>query len=838
MIVPSIDIQGGQAVQLVGGKDLAIEAGDPLAWADRFGIVGEVAVVDLDAALGKGENTALIEAVSKRAEVRVGGGIRSVEAARAWLDRGVAKIVIGTAARPDLLRQLPPERVIVALDAVDGEVVVEGWQTKTGASILERMKALEGLCGGFLVTFVEREGRLGGTNLDQVEALVAAAGKARVTIAGGITTVDEVAALDRLGAEAQVGMALYSGRMDLGEAFAAPLVSDRPDGLFPTVVTDERGVALGLCYSSRESLAEALRTGTGVYQSRKRGLWRKGETSGNTQKLLRVRVDCDRDALAFEVRQAGAFCHLETRSCFGPDRGFGQLERTLASRVSDAPVGSYTRRLLDDPVLLGKKLVEEAKELAEAETVEDVAWEAADVAYFAAVAMARAGVTFADVEAVLDRRARKTTRRKGDAKPEPEAPVFQALRRVEPEEVRLERVDPVDPSAAAAVRPILEAVEREGMPAVRRFAEQFGDAKAGDDVVLGKDVLQAALDSLPREQQDVLRRTADRIRTFAQAQREGLAGASLPIDGGTASARLQPVERAGCYAPGGRFPLPSSVLMTAVTARVAGVREVWVASPRPTAVTLAAAAVAGADGFLAVGGAQAVGALAFGAGEVPACDIIVGPGNRFVTAAKQAVSGRVAIDLPAGPSELLVVADDADAGVIAADLLAQAEHDPDARVTVIATDAALLDAVDEALREQLSVLPTRDTAEAALCTAGRAILASSWDEAAELANRLAPEHLELQGPGAEALESQLTEYGALFVGSGAAEVLGDYGAGPNHVLPTGGAARSFGGLSVLSFLRVQTQLRLQPSAALVGDCVALARLEGLEGHARAAERRS
>ncbi len=417
MIVPSIDIQGGSTVQLVGGKDKALDAGDPRPLAERFGRVGEIAVVDLDAALGTGSNTGLVGDLLHRAPCRVGGGIRSVEAARAWLDAGAAKVVLGTAARPEILRELPRERVIAALDALDGEVVVEGWQTRTGASILERMAALRPYVGGFLVTFVEREGRLGGTDIDRVAELVRAAGDARVTIAGGVTTEDEVARLDQLGADAQIGMALYTGRLGLGAAYAAPLQSDRADGLWPTVVTDEQGVALGLCYSNVESLGEAIESGTGVYWSRRRGLWRKGETSGAVQRLIRVAADCDRDTLRFTVRQQGiGFCHQRTRSCWGPDRGLGALSRTLRQRVSDAPKGSYTRRLLDDPVLLRAKLIEEAGELADADTPDAVAWEAADVVYFALVAAARAGVDISQVESVLDRRALKVTRRKGDAK--------------------------------------------------------------------------------------------------------------------------------------------------------------------------------------------------------------------------------------------------------------------------------------------------------------------------------------------------------------------------------------------------------------------------------------
>ncbi|RJO65910.1 MAG: phosphoribosyl-ATP diphosphatase [Myxococcales bacterium] len=419
MIVPSIDLRNGHAVQLVGGKEMAIDAGDPRPVAERFRLAGEIAVIDLDAALGAGDNAVVVRDLLALADCRVGGGVRSVEAARAWLDAGAAKVILGTAARPEILRQLPKERLIAALDAEHDVVVVEGWRTKTGQRIVDRMAELKEYVGGFLVTFVEREGRMGGFDLDRVKALVEAAAPARLTYAGGVTTAEDVAALDRIGADAQVGMALYSGRLSLGNAVAAPLVSDRPDGLFPTVVADERGVTLGLVYSSFASLAAAIEKRRGVYHSRRRGLWVKGETSGDLQELLRVDLDCDRDALRFTVRQSGAgFCHTGTRSCFGEDGGLGRLARRLAERLQNAPAGSYTRRLLDDPELLRAKLIEEAGELAEATTREAAVWETADLFYFALVALARRGGSLADVERALDRRERKLTRRPGDAKPD------------------------------------------------------------------------------------------------------------------------------------------------------------------------------------------------------------------------------------------------------------------------------------------------------------------------------------------------------------------------------------------------------------------------------------
>ncbi len=417
MIIPSIDLQNGQAVQLIGGAKKELDAGDPRPLAEKFRLAGEIAVIDLDAAMSTGDNSVATRELCRIAPCRVGGGIRSVERAIEWLDAGAVKVILGTAATPKILRELPAERVIAALDARDGEVVVEGWKKGTGRGILERIEELNGLVGGYLITFVEREGRLGGTAMDQVEALVKAAAPARVTIAGGVTTADEIAELDRLGADAQVGMAIYTGRLDFGDAISAPLVSDRPDGLFPTVVCDEHERALGLVYSDRESIRAAVSRRRGVYHSRRRGLWEKGASSGASQELLRIDLDCDRDALRFVVRQSGeGFCHNGTWTCWGSEAGLSGLERTLRSRLASAPEGSYTRRLLTEPGLLGKKIIEEAHELAEASTADAVEWEAADLMYFTLVRMVQEGVSLADVESHLDRRARKVTRRPGNAK--------------------------------------------------------------------------------------------------------------------------------------------------------------------------------------------------------------------------------------------------------------------------------------------------------------------------------------------------------------------------------------------------------------------------------------
>jgi phosphoribosyl-ATP pyrophosphohydrolase len=418
MIVPSIDVMSRRAVQLRHGRELMLDGGDPLARLDEFAVAGEVAVVDLDAARGHGSNADLLREMVRRAPCRVGGGIRSLDAARAWLDAGAAKIVLGTAASAELCAHLPRERVIAAVDAEGGEVVVDGWRTRTGVSVLERIAQLAPTVGGFLFTQVEREGTMGGCDLDAVRRVVAAAGGARVTAAGGITTPLEIAELDRLGADAQVGMALYTGRLSLGSALAAPLARPVEDGVWPTVVCDEPGRTLGLVWSTRESLERAVTERRGIYWSRSRSaVWVKGETSGSTQELLRVDLDCDRDALRFTVRQHGiGFCHREHRSCWPSGFDLGDLERVISARRERPELGSGTARLLSDPALLRAKLCEEAGELADAATPAAAVHEAADLLYMVFVALGRTGGTLADVRAELERRHGTVSRRPMEAK--------------------------------------------------------------------------------------------------------------------------------------------------------------------------------------------------------------------------------------------------------------------------------------------------------------------------------------------------------------------------------------------------------------------------------------
>jgi phosphoribosyl-ATP pyrophosphohydrolase len=405
VIVPSIDLRGGKAVQLRQGREHVLERTDVLELAVQFGRYGEIAVIDLDAAFGEGDNLELVLQLCRVARCRAGGGIRTTERAQRVLRGGAASIIVGTAATPEFLSQLPTDRVLVALDERNGRVAVDGWRSESTDTVLERAQRLAPYCSGFLATQIEREGLLGGIDLERAAQLRAAV-RGKLTVAGGITTSDEIVALDRLGIDAQVGMALYTGVLDPADALCATI--DWSKGLVPTIVCDRTDHTIRmLAYSSRESLATALREGAGVYWSRSRNeLWRKGATSGAVQHLVRVEADCDRDALTFYIDQSGPSCHTGALRCFeGNDFTWSTLLQRIERRSSTGDERSYTRKLLADPALLRSKLLEEAGEVAEAVSHDEVAWECADLLYFMSVRMHAAGVRIDDVMAQLASRA-------------------------------------------------------------------------------------------------------------------------------------------------------------------------------------------------------------------------------------------------------------------------------------------------------------------------------------------------------------------------------------------------------------------------------------------------
>jgi histidinol dehydrogenase len=390
------------------------------------------------------------------------------------------------------------------------------------------------------------------------------------------------------------------------------------------------------------------------------------------------------------------------------------------------------------------------------------------------------------------------------------------------------------------VRTILESVRRHGDEAVADYTRTFDGRAPREDggYELPADEWQRRADSVPAKVIEALELAASRIRAFHEAQR--IPDLDIERDGIRLGLRCRPLARVGIYVPGGTARYPSSVLMTALPAKVAGVPEVIMVTPGPSAETLAAARIAGVDRIFEIGGAQAVAALSFGTASVPRVDKIVGPGNQWVACAKRQVYGEVDIDSVAGPSEVLILADDTAAPAwVAADLLAQAEHDSEARAILVTTSRKLAEAVVVELGKQLEDLPRRSIAEAALRRYGAAVIAADLDEAIEFTNRYAPEHLELQLEGARALCERLTTSGAIFLGAWASEAAGDYLAGANHVLPTGGAARYASPLGVYDFVKRTSLIEYQREAAQrdATPIALLADVEGLDAHGRSALQR-
>lgn len=402
-----------------------------------------------------------------------------------------------------------------------------------------------------------------------------------------------------------------------------------------------------------------------------------------------------------------------------------------------------------------------------------------------------------------------------------------------------------DPGKVAA---ILGDVRARGDSAVAEWTARL-DGRLPPALTVPAPTLREAWESLPQGDRAALDHAADNVRRFAEAQKRHLQAFSFEIEPGvTVGQRLQPIAKVACYVPGGRYPLPSTVLMTVVPAVVAGVAHVVVLTPPgrdgngwPNRYILAAAHRAGAHAVHVVGGVQAIGAAAYGTETIAPVDLIVGPGNAWVTEAKRQVYGTVGIDALAGPSEVLVLCDSsADVRKVAADLLAQAEHDPDAQAIAATDDRAYAQRLAAEVQRQLAELPTREVAAQALERHGAIVVVPNRQALADLANARGPEHLEVCVTDPHELAAQCTTFGGLFVGGEAAEVLGDYCSGPSHVLPTGAAARYTGGLGLHTFVRVLTTQSAEPgrAAGLARTAARLARIEGLEAHARAADLRA
>lgn len=666
--------------------------------------------------------------------------------------------------------------------------------------------------------------------------------------------------------------------VNVADFYVRRLTSDRPDGLFTTIVVDEADRALGVVYSSAESVRESFRTGSGVYQSRKRGLWYKGASSGATQKLLGVSVDCDSDVLRFAVDQTPpGFCHNNTYTCFGQGTGLGALEKLLVSRMQSAPAGSYTARLFSDAALLRAKLMEEAEELCDASSKDEVAWEAADLLYFAMAKVVKSGVSLAEVERNLDMKHLKISRRKGDAKPKwanatkdkesaapaaPAAPAAAADNNASGDRIKMNTINaatatkdevakvltrPVQKTAdiMKLVVPIVEAVRDRGDKALLELTAKF------DRVELKTPVLKAPFDPKSMEVDDEVRAaidlSIDNVEKFHAAQLAGRDRIEVETAPGVVCSRFaRPIESVGLYVPGGTAVLPSTTIMLGVPAKVAGCKNIVIASPPRKDGTLTPEVVyvahkIGASAIVLAGGAQAVAALAYGTESVPKVDKIMGPGNQFVTAAKMHVQNDTnalcSIDMPAGPSEVLVVADGkANPAFVASDLLSQAEHGVDSQVILLAVGMSdtELAAVEDEIHEQALRLPRVDIVRKSIAHS-TILRVDTIEDAMRLSNQYAPEHLILQVEDAASLVPQVEHAGSVFVGAWSPESCGDYSSGTNHTLPTYGYARMYSGVNTDTFLKhITSQELTEQGLRNIGPAVmALAAREGLDAHRNA-----
>ncbi|ODV93140.1 hypothetical protein PACTADRAFT_51769 [Pachysolen tannophilus NRRL Y-2460] len=655
----------------------------------------------------------------------------------------------------------------------------------------------------------------------------------------------------------------YPDLLNISEFLLCAIKTDRPDGLYTSLVVDKYDHSLGLVYSSKESIHEAIRTLTGVYQSRRHGLWYKGATSGATQKLLALDVDCDSDCLKFVVEQSGVgFCHLNQDSCFGNLSGLTQLEKTLFDRKQNAPEGSYTKRLFNDSTLLNAKIKEEAEELTEAKTKEEISWEAADLIYFALTKCIQNNVTISDIESNLKLKHLKVTRRRGDAKSKflpaetkKEEVVDKnakiVMKRVnvnkDSEELiqnSLKRPNQKTADIMKLVLPIVDAVKKGGDNALIEMTEKF------DKVRLTSPILEAPFPPELMQVSDEIKQSIDlsidNVKKFHEAQLQSETMDVETCPGVICSRFARPIENVGLYIPGGTAVLPSTSLMLGVPALVAGCKNIIFASPPRKDGTLTPEVIyvahkVGAKCIVLAGGAQAVAAMAYGTESVPKCDKILGPGNQFVTAAKMYIQNDTtalcSIDMPAGPSEVLVIGDGkADPDFIASDLLSQAEHGVDSQVIFIAVNMTEkeLDAVDNAVHEQAMALPRVDIVRKCI-SHSTTLLVDSYEQALELSNKYAPEHLILQIENAKSYVSKVDNAGSVFVGAYSPESCGDYSSGTNHTLPTYGYARQYSGVNTATFQKFITSQDVTPEGLKsIGKAVmCLAAVEGLDGHRNA-----
>lgn len=563
---------------------------------------------------------------------------------------------------------------------------------------------------------------------------------------------------------------------------------------------------------------------------------------------------------------------MNTRTCFGHDSGITALEKTLKERKNNAPVGSYTARLFNDPKLLRAKIMEEAEELCDATDKEEVAWEAADLIYFALTKCVSAGVSLADIEKNLNKKARKVTRRPGNAKPKWEeksdtvtpaaAPVATASVQQQ-EEGRIEMMKyslgditkqkrnelllrPIIDSTEIInrVTPIMQEVRKNGDAAVKGFTRKFDRVDLDCHTI--KAPFNPELMQLDPVTKAAIDQAYDNIYKFhdAQMDKETLIVETMP--GIVCSRFSRPIERVGLYVPGGTAVLPSTTLMLGIPAKVAGCREIVIATPPRSdgsvvPEVLYVAHKVGASHVVKAGGAQAVASMAYGTETVPKVDKIFGPGNQYVTAAKMVAqndtSSLVAIDMPAGPSEVLVIADMTSNPVyVAADLLSQAEHGPDSQVVLLAVDLTEehLKKIDDEVHNQAVVLSRCDIIRKSI-PHSFSLSMRTLEEAMQFSNDYAPEHLILHIDNAAHVLPQVDNAGSVFVGQYSPESFGDYASGTNHTLPTYGYSRMYSGVNTNGFVKHITsqECTAEGMDRLADTVMRLAEIEGLDAHRNA-----
>jgi len=392
MIIPAIDIMNGKAVQLKQGKTKILEVKKVNSLVKKFGIFPETNIIDLDAALSLGENRLQIKKICGQIPCNVGGGIRDIDTANEYLRAGARHIIIGTMAKKEFLIKLPSHRVIVALDIKKGKISVEGWKKPIEGELRQKIVALEDYCSGFLITNIDVEGLGKGVDMNFIDSLKGIT-KKRIIVSGGITNYEEIKAINLSGFDQVIGLAIHTKKIDLDEALIE--IIDTSKGLVPTIARDESGQILMLAYSNKDSIIKTLQSKKVTYYSRSRkSLWTKGESSGNTQELIRISYDCDADTLIYDVKQKGNACHTGRYSCFEEKKfTFGELIAFLRSRIENEDINSYTYKISSVEEKLHKKIIEEAFEVTQAKKEKDKIWEIADLMYFIFVYMAKHNIT-------------------------------------------------------------------------------------------------------------------------------------------------------------------------------------------------------------------------------------------------------------------------------------------------------------------------------------------------------------------------------------------------------------------------------------------------------------